>query len=126
MILLGIVLADSATAYEVLQGPTEVRYWDAAGAYYGYTLFGARGGAYLIDMEGHVVRSWSKVRTNLRFLADVNMLDSSTDYPSRGGGFIEVDWDDNVVWRHTETRSDYAPHHDFKRVPFPDKYVHIP
>ncbi|TFG48562.1 MAG: DUF1566 domain-containing protein, partial [Candidatus Brocadiia bacterium] len=36
--------------------------------------------------------------------------------PSRGSGFVEVDWDDNVVWRYTETRSDYAPHHDFKRI----------
>ena len=115
-VLLGILLANSAAAYEVLQGPTEVRYWDAAGAYHGYTLFGARGGTYLIDMEGRVVRSWSKVRTNPRFLENGNILDSSTDDPSRGSGFVEVDWDDNVVWRYTETRSDYAPHHDFMRI----------
>jgi len=114
--LLGILLASSAAAYEALQGPTEVCYWDAARAYNGYTLFGARGGTYLIDMEGRVVRSWSKVRTNPRFLANGNILDSSTDDPSRGGGFVEVDWDDNVVWRCTETRSDYAPHHDFMRI----------
>jgi len=114
--LLGILLASSAAAYEALQGPTEVRYWDAAGAYNGYTLFGARGGTYLIDMEGRVVRSWSKVRTNPRFLENGNILDSSTDDPSRGGGFVEVDWNDNVVWRYTEMRSDYAPHHDFKRI----------
>ena len=84
-------------------------------AYNGYTLFGARGGTYLIDMEGLVVRTWSKVRTNPRFLDNGNILDSSTDDPSRGGGFVEVDWNDNVVWRYTETRADYAPHHDFRR-----------
>ncbi len=104
-----------AHAHEALQGPTEARYWDAARAYNGYTLFGAKG-AYLVDMEGYVVRRWSKVRTNPRFLDNGNILDSSTDDPSRGGGFVEVDWDDNVVWRYTETRSDYAPHHDFVRI----------
>jgi len=105
-----------AHAHEALQGPTEVHYWDAARAYNGYTLFGAKGGTYLIDMEGCLVRSWSKVRTNPRFLENGNILDSSTDDPSRGSGFVEVDWDDNVVWRYTETRSDYAPHHDFIRI----------
>jgi len=114
--LLLIVLANSAAAYEVLQGPTEVRYWDTARAYNGYTIFGAPGGTYLIDMEGRVVQTWSKVRTNPRFLDNGNILDSSTDDPSRGSGFIEVDWEDNVVWRYTETRSNYAPHHDFVRI----------
>jgi len=103
-------------AYEALQGPTETRYWDAERAYNGYTLFGARGGTYLIDMAGRVVKTWSSVRTNPRFLENGNILDSSTDDPSRGGGFVEVDWDDNVVWRYMETRPDYAPHHDFIRI----------
>ena len=44
-------------AYEALQGPTETRYWDMERAYNGYTLFGARGGTYLIDMEGRIVRT---------------------------------------------------------------------
>ena len=103
-------------AYEALQGPTETRYWDAERAYNGYTLFGARGGTYLIDMAGRVVRTWSSVRTNPRFLDNGNILDSSTDDPSRGGGFVEVDWDGNVVWRYIEARPDYAPHHDFIRI----------
>jgi len=95
--LLLIVLANSAAAYEVLQGPTEVRYWDTARAYNGYTIFGAPGGTYLIDMEGRVVQTWSKVRTNPRFLDNGNILDSSTDDPSRGSGFIEVDWEDGSL-----------------------------
>ena len=111
-----LVLASPGFAFEALQGPTETRYWDAGKAYNGYTLFGARGGTYLIDMEGRVVRTWSSVRTNPRFLENGNILDSSTDDPSRGGGFIEVNWDDQVVWRYTETRSDYVPHHDFVRI----------
>jgi gluconolactonase len=116
IVLLGIALATSAAAYEALQGPTETRFWDVHRAYNGYTLFGAKGGTYLIDMEGRVVRTWSTVRTNPRFLANGNILDSSTDDPSRGSGFVEVDWDHNVVWHYTETRSDYAPHHDFVRI----------
>ena len=104
VVLLGMAFANSAMAHEALQGPTETRYWDERRAYNGYTLFGAKGGTYLIDMEGRVVHTWSKVRTNPRFLANGNILDSSTDDPSRGGGFVEVDWDDNVVWRYTETK----------------------
>ena len=116
LVLIGITFANSAMAHEALQGPTETRYWDEQRAYNGYTLFGAKGGTYLIDMEGQVVHTWSKVRTNPRFLANGNILDSSTDDPSRGSGFVEVDWDDNVVWRYTESRSEYAPHHDFIRI----------
>jgi gluconolactonase len=116
IVLLGIALATSVAAHEALQGLTETRFWDVHRAYNGYTLFGAKGGTYLIDMEGRVVRTWSTVRTNPRFLANGNILDSSTDDPSRGSGFVEVDWDHNVVWHYTETRSDYAPHHDFVRI----------
>ncbi|MHC4800466.1 MAG: hypothetical protein ACYTF1_27835, partial [Planctomycetota bacterium] len=93
VVALGIFLAtlsSSAYAYETLQGPTELLYWDQAKAYNGYTLFGAPGGTYLIDMEGRVVQTWSKVRTNPRFLDNGNILDSSTDDPSRGSGFVEV------------------------------------
>ncbi|MFC1760991.1 DUF1566 domain-containing protein [Planctomycetota bacterium] len=111
-----LVLASPGFGYEALQGPTETGYWNAEQAYNGYTLFGARGGTYLIDMEGRVVRTWSSMRTNPRFLENGNILDSSTDDPSRGGGFIEVDWDDQVVWSYTDTRSDYALHHDFVRI----------
>ncbi len=39
-------------AYEALQGPTELLYWDKTNAYPGYTWFGVRGTTYLLDREG--------------------------------------------------------------------------
>jgi len=115
--VLGVFLIlNAAFAYETLQGPTEVRYWDSARAFNGYTLFGTRGGTYLIDMEGRVVHTWSSIRTNPRLLENGHILDSSTDDPSRGTGFVELDWDGQAVWQYTETRADYAPHHDFMRI----------
>jgi hypothetical protein len=52
-----LVAVSYATAYERLQGPTELLYWDKDRACQGYTLFSARG-TYLIDMEGRVVNTW--------------------------------------------------------------------
>ena len=102
--------------YAALQGPTEVRYWDETNAYNGYTLFGMAGNSYLLDMQGRVVNSWP-IGTNPRLLDyNGNLLDASTDDPSGFDGFQELDWDGNLVWQHLETRTDYAPHHDFVRI----------
>ncbi|MCE9615253.1 MAG: DUF1566 domain-containing protein [Lentisphaerae bacterium] len=111
--LVGVIRV--AVAYETLQGPTETRYWDESRAWNGYTLFGARGTSYLIDMEGLVVNTWP-VGTNPRFLDNGNLLDASTDDPSHGAGFIELDWAGNTVWEYHEDRDDYEPHHDFVRI----------
>ena len=98
-------------AYDAMQGPTELRSWDEAGAYDGYTLFGARGKSYLLDMEGRVVNTWP-LGTNPRLLDNGNLLDATTDDPSGFGGFRELDWDGNTVWEYLEGREDYEPHHD--------------
>ena len=39
-LLILVSLATSVFAYERLQGPTELLYWDKTNAYNGYTLFG--------------------------------------------------------------------------------------
>ena len=104
-----------ASAYETLQGPPETRYWDESRAYNGYTLYGARRTSYLIDMEGRVVHTWP-VGTNPRLLDNGNLLDASTDDPSHGAGFVELDWNGNTVWEYHESRDDYEPHHDFVRI----------
>lgn len=109
-------LAGAASAYERLQGPTELLYWDQANAYNGLTLFGAAGKTYLIDMSGNVVHTWDKVGTNPHLLADGSILDASKDDPSGFGGFQIVDWDGNVTWNYTESRIGYSPHHDFIRI----------
>jgi formylglycine-generating enzyme required for sulfatase activity len=112
--LLGVASA-SVQAYESIQGPTELRYWDATRAYNGYTLFAAAGKSYLIDMAGRLVHTWP-IGTNPRLLDNGHLLDAATDDPSGFRGFKELDWDGNVVWQYRETRAGYAPHHDFVRI----------
>ena len=108
-------LAGTACAYESLQGPTELLHWDKDRAYAGYTLFAGRGVTYLIDMEGQVVHTWP-IGTNPRLLANGHLLDATRDDPSGFQGFAELDWDGNTVWKYTEAREGYAPHHDFVRI----------
>ena len=108
---LGRMLGGATT----VQHTTEMRYWDKTKAYNGYTLFGAAGTSYLIDMEGNVVNTW-KLGTNPRFLDNGNLLDASTDDPSGFAGLRELDWNGNTIWNYAETRKDYHPHHDFTRI----------
>ena len=91
------LLASHALAYESLQGPTELLYWDKEKAFNGYTLFAAHGKSYLIDMEGQVINTWP-IGTTPQFLDNGNLLDASKDDPSGFGGFRELDWEGNVVW----------------------------
>ena len=90
---------------------TGLTYWDQGRAYEGYTLFGAQlnNTAYLIDMEGNVVNSWANAGSNPRLLDNGNIMGYG------GGGMVEVDWDDNIVWSYTDTREEYRMHHDFVR-----------
>ena len=105
----------SVHAYERLQGPTELLYWDKTNAYNGYTLFGTHGATFLIDMSGQVVHTWRQ-GTNPRFLDNGNLLDASKDDPSGFQGLVEVDWDGKKVWEYTEKRQGYFPHHDWVRI----------
>jgi len=117
-ILLALALAlsaGSARAYETLQGPTETLHWDKARAFNGYTLFGARGMSYLIDMEGRVVHTWP-IGTSPQLLDNGHVLDASRDDPSGFQGLKELDWDGKVAWEYVEKREGYAPHHDWVRI----------
>jgi hypothetical protein len=114
-IVIFVILSGQSFAYDALQRPTELQYWDPNNAYNGYTLFGVRGTTYLIDMEGRVVHTWP-VGTNPHLLSNGNVLDASKDDPSGFGGFVEVDWTGNTVWQYTETHTTYHPHHDFTRI----------
>lgn len=105
----------AAFAYDALQRPTELQYWNSSKAYNGYTLFGARGITYLLDIEGRVVHTW-QIGTNPHLLDNGDILDAAKDDPSGFGGFKEVDWDSNLVWSYTESRATYHPHHDFTRI----------
>ena len=110
LVTLLVLTVSFAYGYEVLQGPTELRYWDKAKAYNGYTLCAG----YLIDMEGNVVHTWPSHK-NPRLLDNGNLLDT-TQTKDGLTTFQELDWDGNVVWKYTETREKYHPHHDFVRI----------
>lgn len=102
-------------AQESFMVTTETRYWDQAKAYNGYTLFGSGGMTYLIDMEGRVIHSW-KIGTNPRFTEGGTLLDAVGGNPSNSNTWKELDWDGNVVWQYTESRSTYHAHHDFEKI----------
>ena len=70
----------SARAYEAIQGPTELRYWDATRAYNGYTLFAATGKSYLIDMAGRLVHTWP-IGMNPRLLDNGGVMDALPPLP---------------------------------------------
>lgn len=92
---------------------TELIQWDSTKASPGYTLFGAKGKSYLIDMQGRLVHQWNGSGTNPKLLSyNGNLLDVT----NQGKTFVEFDWDGNKVWEYTESRSSYAPHHDFIRI----------
>ena len=107
--------AGSLQAYERLQGPTEVLYWNKTNAYAGYTFFGVRSNTYLINMEGRVVHTWP-LGTNPHLLTNGNVLDATSGDVSGFTTLREVDWNGSIVWQYTEARTNYAPHHDFTRI----------
>jgi hypothetical protein len=94
---------------------TETRYWDQARSYNEYALFGTRGTTYLIDMEGYVIHTWN-TGTNPRFTDAGTLLDAVGGNPSNQNSWKELDWDGNVMWQYSETRSMYHGHHDFTKI----------
>ena len=109
-----LVLVSPCFSYESLQGPTEVLFHNKEKAYHGYTLFSSIG-AWLIDIQGRVVHTW-EIGINPRLLDNGHLPDASKDDPSGFGGFVELDWDGNVVWEYPENRPGYSPHHDWVRI----------
>ena len=111
-ILAPLLACGPAAAYEASRGPTEVVHWDADKAYSGYTIVSPSrvDGVYLIDMSGEVVKYWPDL-TGLYLAEDGTLVGGK-----RGAGFVEVDWDGNVLWEYSETRESYHPHHDDLRI----------
>ena len=115
ILVIGTLLASSALAYERLQGPTELLFCNKEKALNGYTLFGVGNRTFLLDLDGRAVHKWP-VGTNPHLLDNGNIVDASKDDPSGFQGFKEVDWDGKTVWKYTEKRENYAPHHDWVRI----------
>lgn len=130
-----------------------VTYYDPSKAYEGYTLFAPVGGyyAWLMDMEGQIVHCWPltyKPCLFCRLLPNGHLLyvgreEENPQGPKHDlfdihgnkigcvcmGGCqyaIEVDWDNNVVWRY----EDPLLSHDFYRMENGNtmfiKYVRVP
>ena len=103
-----------------------VTHHDPSKAYPGYTLiipFWWQDEAYLIDMQGRIVQFWKLPKRP----GDVGFLleNGNLFYPARydnnywnefiggsGSDIIEVDWDNNIVWSHT----DLYTHHTMERM----------
>ena len=77
--------------------------------------FRSAGTTYLIDMEGKVVRTW-KTGTNPKLTHAGTIYDAAGGDPSKSTTWKEYDWDGNVIWQYTESRSNYHPHHDFLMI----------
>ncbi len=110
-----LLLSFSTFSQESFMIKTETRYWDDSRTYAGYTLFGTRGTSYLIDFEGHVIHTWN-LGTNPRFTEAGTLLDAVGGNPSNQNEWKELDWNGNVVWQYTESRTNYHGHHDFEKI----------
>jgi hypothetical protein len=114
MVVVSVGLLSSAAAYESSRGPTELIHWDQEKALPGYSFIRTRvpgiTGSYLVDMSGQVVNYWPG-------FTDAYLLEDGTMFGAKGPStFVQIDWDGNVLWEHSETRETYHPHHDFLRI----------
>ena len=116
LIIIGLFLCTyTIFAQESFMVKTETHYWDATKTYGGYTLFGTRGTSYLIDFEGHVINTWP-LGTSPRFTEAGTLLDAVGGNPSNQNQWEELDWNGNIVWQYTESRTNYHGHHDFAKI----------
>lgn len=128
--LLTGLLASSALAYEVHDGPTGVMKNVAGKTFDGYTLFAPTVKStvtYLINMQGDIVHTWnSKYPPGLyaTLLPNGNLLRGASinaEQPVKiggaGGMVEEIDWNGNVVWSYRMLSPDEVQHHCFDRMP---------
>jgi hypothetical protein len=102
------------------------------GTFDGYTLFAPLIGniAYLIDMEGQVVKTWTLEGTtsqvpyllengNLVYQTGANsaMLPEFGQVGGVAGGIKEYDWDGELLWSFDYAGDTYIQHHDIEPLP---------
>jgi hypothetical protein len=95
----------------------------------GYTLVASLNSTkvYLIDMEGHVVKTWDTGVTpgaSTYFLDNGHLLRTGNLGPKNkingagvGGRILEIDWAGEVVWDYTYATDKSQQHHDIHRMP---------
>jgi gluconolactonase len=94
------------------EGATETFFLNASASCEGYTLFSAFGKAYLIDLEGRVVNSWSAGAVP-RLLDNGTLLAAAYTDLEDLREIRMLGWDGSVLWKYQETRPGYLMHHDF-------------
>lgn len=136
-LMLGVMimsLSAGAQAYEAINGPTGVLYYNMDKVYQGYTLFDPTVNSkvtYLIDMRGNIVHTWkSEYEAGLHsvLLPNGHLLragrvptKNKSGYCGIGGagGILEeFDWDGKKVWEYKLfTPGKEIQHHTFSRMP---------
>jgi hypothetical protein len=99
-------------------------------AFQGYTLFAPMrsGETYLIDMQGHVVRTWKSdchpalsamLLDNGHLLRPGELPDTKSfgGGPGTGGRLQEFTWDGELVWDFKFYNDKQLPHHAITRLP---------
>jgi len=124
----------SASAVEMLIGPTGVIQYDESNSQNGYVLFSVAGTfkSYLIDLEGYVVHEWqteSGPGLHDRLLPNGNLLRGfrpTVDYDGNpvgsgvgiggaSGGVQEFTWDGTKIWEYINKTDTSVQHHTFMR-----------
>jgi hypothetical protein len=100
-------------------------------AYQGYTLLAPLMStkAYLIDMQGRVIQTWTancNPGASTYFLENGHLLRTGTlmgeeqsfgGGPGAGGRVQEFDWDGSLIWDFKLFNPKQLPHHDISRLP---------
>jgi len=131
-LLILAVCAPVLCAAEPRVFPTGVTIYDPAQAYNGYVLFGAADGmTYLIDMDGHEVRTWKEHGFPSELLSPAvasgergHVLMQLSGDPGPFQGLFhnrtigEVDWNDEIVWQWGKSAPGGAArqNHDWHRL----------
>lgn len=106
---------------------------NAASAYQGYTMFASGSKAYLVDMDGKTVHTWTAggtIRNQAYLLEDGSIMVGVTScsgshsgaYPS--GRFQKISWDGTVTWDYKYCETSATPGYDIE--PMPNGNILIP
>ena len=98
-VLLVLLMAGQAFAYELLSGPTGTVFWDKKQAYNGYTLYYPESGTntYLVDMKGNLVNIWPGVGNPM--LTEDGYLFGIYGDRHDYGDLVMMDWKGKIVKR---------------------------
>lgn len=124
--VVGVALLTNVVAAQEVH-PSVIVSTDAASA--GYTLIAPFGGqnTFLIDLNGHVVHSWTTERkpSQAAYLLEDGCLLRTAKIPNDtfnvpggpAGGIQKFDWDGNLIWDYVIADDRRLAHHDIEPLP---------